>query len=104
MRVISIHPERASTTVTPGLREPGRLTRFAPSVLAMHTTVDGTMDAATIADRQREGGGSPAERRPARASWWSSLVAGIRRGQAPPSPALAPGDAATVVELNPKLL
>lgn len=46
----------------PGDREPGMLTRFAPLPLDPPEGVS-TMDAATVADRQREGGGAPGERR-----------------------------------------
>jgi hypothetical protein len=51
----------------PGAREPGMLTTFralAPSVVIP----DGpsTMDAATTAERRREGGGAPGQRRPDR--------------------------------------
>lgn len=56
--------DRAAATIVPGQREAGRLTRFGIAVGDM-PTIDGpsTMDAATTADRQREGGGAPSERR-----------------------------------------
>lgn len=100
------HLTAASTTVTPGLRESAALTRFAPSVVA-HAAVDMTLDAATIADRQREGGGSPAERRPKRAPWWKSLMARSRTDVEPQLtlPESAPGTpTAKVVEFNPRPL
>jgi hypothetical protein len=48
----------------PGAREPGMLTTFVPSrpVVAIPEG-PGTMDAATIAERQREGGGAANQRR-----------------------------------------
>jgi hypothetical protein len=49
----------------PGAREPGRLTRFA-AVVPDPPNGPSTMDLATIADRQREGGGAPSQRRAAR--------------------------------------
>jgi hypothetical protein len=49
----------------PGEREPGLLTRFAVSPDIPCSMVDVTIDAATIADRQREGGGAARKRRQA---------------------------------------
>ena len=49
----------------PGGREPGMLTRFAAEPVIVNDSPR-TMDAATIAARQREGGGAPSERRPPR--------------------------------------
>src|SRR5688500_13308273 len=61
----------------PGEHERGTLTRFA--TLAAHVPVvpdgPGTMDAATIADRQREGGGAPNQRRPVRRGTRRNVVA-----------------------------
>jgi len=61
----------------PGEHERGTLTRFA--TLAAHVPVvpdgPGTMDAATIADRQREGGGAPNQRRPVRSGTRRNVVA-----------------------------
>ena len=53
----------------PGAREPGRLTRFGRPVnrisrIASEQAIP--MSAATIADRQLEGGGAVSQRRPAR--------------------------------------
>ena len=57
---MSIHDGRSPV---PGAREPGRLTRFGPTV-AILPDCAGSMDGDTIAERQREGGGAPRERRP----------------------------------------
>ena len=69
----------------PGAREPGAQVRFsAPPVTVYNSPC--TMDAATIAARQREGGGAPSERRPpGERSMWGRLAR--RLGQF-----LAPGD------------
>jgi hypothetical protein len=49
----------------PGAREPGRLATFGvPAVVSSGASI--AMDAATTAARQREGGGAPNQRRPAR--------------------------------------
>jgi hypothetical protein len=52
--------------IVPGARESGKLTRFGVPAAGMRIIPDGPsmMDAATIAERQREGGGAPSERRP----------------------------------------
>lgn len=73
-------------TMIPGQREPGSLTRFAVTPNVVQTMVDVTMDAAGRADRQREGGGAPSERRPAHASRWAALLEriGVRRGRQSP--------------------
>ena len=55
---------RDGTTLIPGAREAGKLMRFAGPVAVIAGST--TMDAATILERQREGGGAPSERRPAR--------------------------------------
>lgn len=71
--------ERFHTPMIPGAREPGVLTTFgvAPVVFRDSPT---TMDAATIAARQREGGGAPSERRPPRVgSPWTRLTQAMRR-------------------------
>ena len=60
-----------AATIVPGQREAGRLTRFAVAVGDMPIEGPSTMDAATIADRQREGGGAPSERRPAVPARWA---------------------------------
>ncbi len=50
--------------IVPGAREPGAQTHFARPVAgpALYVDSTSTMDAATIADRQREGGGGPSQR------------------------------------------
>lgn len=55
--------------IVPGAREPGMLTTFGNS-WTEPTIPDGpsTMDAVTIDERRREGGGAPSQRRPVRAS------------------------------------
>jgi hypothetical protein len=68
----------SSPTMIPGQREAGSLTRFAVSHPAVDYPVDLTLDAATIADRQREGGGAPSERRPLDVSRWTALKARFR--------------------------
>jgi hypothetical protein len=64
-----------SSPMIPGQREAGSLTRFAVTPDMVRTGADVTIDAAARADRQREGGGAPSERRPARLSRWAALVA-----------------------------
>ena len=74
----------------PGEREPGLPVRFAVSPEMPRSMVDArSIDAATIADRQREGGGAPRERRPARVSRWTMLMQSAR--------ALWPGGTSTRV-------
>jgi hypothetical protein len=52
----------------PGTREPGMLTTFGVPAASGPSVPDGpsTMDAVTTAERQREGGGAPSQRRPRR--------------------------------------
>jgi hypothetical protein len=55
----------------PGERERGPQTRFGGPSTSVHIPSDWPMSAATIADRQREGGGAPGQRRRASAeSGW----------------------------------
>jgi hypothetical protein len=57
----------------PGGREAGMLTRFAAPAADIGAMPEGpsTMEASTTAERRREGGGAPRERRPASArSLW----------------------------------
>jgi hypothetical protein len=58
-----------SDGMVPGTREPGMLTTFGAPSASTLTFPDGpsTMDAVTIAEHQREGGGAPSQRRPVRA-------------------------------------
>jgi hypothetical protein len=63
----------AATSPVPGEREPGMLT--TSGVVDAGTLIPegpSTMDAATIAERQREGGGAPSQRRAPRerTRWW----------------------------------
>jgi hypothetical protein len=70
--------EKSSERI-PGQREAGMLTMFGPDE-SMRIIRDepSTMDAATIAERQREGGGAPSQRRPARKrSLWQGLGHGL---------------------------
>jgi hypothetical protein len=63
----------APTSPVPGEREPGVLTASGEVGASTRTIREGpgTMDAATIAERQREGGGAPSQRAPReRARWW----------------------------------
>lgn len=48
----------------PGAREPGALTTFRSAAVMPVPHGSCTMDSATIADREREGGGAPDQRRP----------------------------------------
>ena len=69
----SVEPRRP----IPGEREPGRLSRFgrAPAISLGVPERPGMMDAGTVAERQREGGGAPNERRaPREPSRWNGLV------------------------------
>jgi hypothetical protein len=75
-----------STPMIPGAREPGMLTTFSRPVVN-RGDAPVTMDAATIAARQREGGGAPSERRrPRERSRWRNfkqalrLLVGVDRG------------------------
>ena len=80
--VTSIPPVRGhgfDTPMIPGAREPGMLTTFGV-VAAIIPDWPKTMDAATIASRQREGGGAPSERRrPRPGSTWTRLTQTLRR-------------------------
>ena len=70
--------ERLKEPMIPGAREPGMLTTFARTVAVLEDSLV-TMDAATIAARQREGGGAPSERRRHRErSRWQNLKDALR--------------------------
>jgi hypothetical protein len=56
------------SALIPGAREPGMLTRGASAPSEQIPDGPGTMEAATVAERQREGGGAPNQRRPAEGS------------------------------------
>ena len=67
------------TGTIPGEREPGPQTRFGAPTTSTRILSDWPMSAATIADRQREGGGGPNQRRRARAAIWSRRWQALRR-------------------------
>jgi hypothetical protein len=73
-----VRDERFKAPMIPGAREPGMLTTFGtPAVVFPDSPT--TMDAVTIAARQREGGGAPNQRRPAReGSAWTRLGQTLR--------------------------
>jgi hypothetical protein len=54
----------SATTLIPGAREPGMLTTFGARPVIMPAVPAGrsTMDALTIAEHEREGGGAPSQR------------------------------------------
>ena len=63
----------------PGAREPGMQVRFGAPPVTVYNSPR-TMDAATIAARQREGGGAPNQRRPPRErSLWGRLARRLRQ-------------------------
>lgn len=68
-RVGSEAAMNSATAMIPGAREAGMLTTFGTHAAGMPTNQVGpsTMDAVTIAEHQREGGGAPSQRRPVRA-------------------------------------
>jgi hypothetical protein len=63
-----------ASPMIPGQWEPGSLTRFAVRPEVRQPMVDVTIDAATIADRKREGGGAARKRHPARVSPLTALM------------------------------
>ena len=63
----------------PGEREPGPQTRFAGPSTSIRILSDWPLSAATIADRRREGGGAPSQRRRASAeSGWRRTWRAVR--------------------------
>lgn len=76
------HHERlnAPRILIPGARESGMLTSFRPSTadLCLRDGT-GTMDAAATADRQREGGGAPSQRRSAEERSWKGVGRRLRQ-------------------------
>jgi hypothetical protein len=91
--------------IVPGQREPGPLTRFDAPATSMRAVAIGpsTMDAATIAERQREGGGAPSERRPVghRSRW--AIFMGAVAAMWPLQPTPQPSEAAPqTVEASPR--
>jgi hypothetical protein len=74
-----LRDDRFRVPMIPGVREPGMLMTFGVHALVIPDSPS-TMDAATIAARQREGGGAPNQRRPAReGSAWKHLGLALRR-------------------------
>jgi hypothetical protein len=77
---------RFEDAMIPGERLPGALTRSAAqTAMAAHMPAQpGTMDAAVTAERQREGGGAPGQRRPGGRRWpWSRVRIARERLVAP---------------------
>ena len=75
---IRAHPVDFVVAMIPGAREPGMLTTFGVHAVIVE---DGghTMDAATIAAHQIEGGGGPARRSRARLAAWQALKRWLRQ-------------------------
>jgi hypothetical protein len=83
----------------PGEREPGPQTRFAGSTTGTRILSDWPMSAATIADRQREGGGAPSQRRRASAeSGWRRTWRTVRGLIIPAPSTLTPAPRSVGVE------
>jgi hypothetical protein len=73
-----VRDDRFKVPMIPGAREPGMLTTFGAHAVVFPDSPT-TMDATTIAARQREGGGAPTQRRPAReGSAWTRLGRTLR--------------------------
>ena len=64
-RTPRVRDDRFGTPMIPGAREPGTLTTFGVHAVVIPDSPS-TMDAATIAAREREGGGAPNHRGRAR--------------------------------------
>ncbi len=74
---------RKAARMVPGAFQPEPLIRFARLPLAV-VSGDALLDAATVADRQREGGGAPSERRaPGEGGWrgWMGRLLGRASGE-----------------------
>ncbi len=67
-----------ASPMIPGQWEPGSLTRFAVRPEVRQPMVDVTIDAATIADRQREGGGIARNQHRGRVSPLTALMRRVR--------------------------
>ena len=67
-----------ASPMIPGAREPGSLTRFAVRPEMSQPIVDVTIDAATLAERRREGGGTARKRYRARVLPLTPLMWRIR--------------------------
>jgi hypothetical protein len=65
---------KSAVDLIPGARETALLTTFGSAGIPMTADEPTTMDAATIAERQREGGGAPSQRRPAAERLWFSRL------------------------------
>ena len=71
--------DRFRVPMLPGAREPGMVTTFGVHAVVIPDS-PGTMDGATIAAREREGGGAPNQRRRAgQGSAWTNLGQKLRR-------------------------
>ena len=94
-KVASVH----ASLLIPGAWEPGSLTRFAFRPEMSQPIVDVTIDAATLAERRREGGGTARKRQPARVLPMTALMRGIRamwRIRRTPPPLVSSREAAAV--------
>jgi hypothetical protein len=100
-REVASNREEGGGVMIPGPRESGSLTRFTARPEVVHSTPDVTMDAATIADRQREGGGAARERRPVRVPRWRPFMQRLLRMSLPKHLLTSP--AAIVVSTSPKM-
>jgi hypothetical protein len=77
----------SAQAIVPGTREPGMLATFGAADPSMATVPRGpsTMDAVTIAEHQREGGGAPSQRRPVRAATrWTGARGSLHQWLQPP--------------------
>lgn len=77
-RTAPVRDDRLIAPMIPGAREPRTLTTFGVPAVVIPDSPS-TMDATTIAARQREGGGAPSERRrPRHSSRWQNLKYALR--------------------------
>lgn len=87
----------------PGRRDSGALTRFAAGPEAIRSVGGVTMDAATIADRQLEGGGAARERRPVRVARWTAFIQRMSAIWRPSRISQTPSSAREPVAMAPNL-